>query len=102
MKKPLAAHDERKGCQRREKRRKNNLFFFREVTQQGPGEKEQSGAGLKDRPRPFFHPSVRRHSKYDQRADTDSQKLHSLECPTASGTRATSSTQMVPLILFSS
>ena len=42
------------------------------------------------------------HSKDDQSADSGSQELHGLECSTASGTRATSSTQMVPFILFSS
>ena len=102
MKKPLAAHHEGKRSEGREKRRKNNLFFFPEVYPQGPGEKEQSSAGLKDSSRPIFHASVRRHPKDDQRADSGSQELHGLECSVASGTRATSSTQMVPFILFSS
>jgi hypothetical protein len=64
-KKPLAAHYQSKRCQRGEERRKNNLFFFPEVNPQGPGEKEQSGAGLKDSPRPIFDPAVCRHPKHD-------------------------------------
>src|SRR5213083_838670 len=43
MKKPLAQDDQRKSCERRDKRRKNNLLFFCEINPQGPGEKKQSG-----------------------------------------------------------
>ena len=65
MKKPLAAHHEGKRSEGREKRGNNNLFFFPEVHPQCPGDEEQSGAGLKDRPRPVFHRPVCYHSKYD-------------------------------------
>src|SRR5947207_6258464 len=99
MKKPLAQDDQRKSCERRDKRRKNNLHFFCEINPQGPGEKKQSGAGLKDCSRPILDTSMRGDSKYSQRANAEAQQPHGLGCSASSGTRATSSTQAVPGIL---
>jgi len=96
MKKPLAANDEGKSCQRREKGRENNLFFSREIDPEGPDEKEQSRAGLKDGLRPIFDASVRGNGKHDQSAYTEAQQSHGLGCSAGSGTNATSSTQAVP------
>src|SRR5260370_1298620 len=96
MKKPLAQNNQRKSCERREKRGENNLVFLREIEPHSPGEKEQSRASLKNSSRPILDTSVRGDGKHGQRANAEAQQPHGLRCSAGSGTKATSSTQADP------
>src|SRR2546430_12329371 len=101
MEKKLTQYNQRKSCERREKRRNNNLFFLREIDPHSPGEKEQSSAGFKNGSRPILDTSVRGNGKHGPRANSKAQQPHGLGYSAGSGTKATSSTQAGPSILVS-
>src|SRR5260370_18332884 len=99
MKKPLAASDQRKNCQRWNKRRKNNLFLMSEINPQCPGEKEESSARLQDGPGPIFDTSVRGNGKHNQSPNTQAQQPHGLGCSPDAVSNPTTTTPPLPSTL---